>query len=104
MSKDKKRIKELEFEVYALRLENIQLEQTLSELQGRQIYYGQDNALFHFILENYEQLDSIVARLQKQYNSDTEDFIQQEEDRLVLYNLLELFDDLSELESESEEE
>lgn len=86
---------ELKFQLHSERLWNIQLEQSFDEIKQELMIHDQANMLFDFISENYEQLDSIVARLQKHYNSDTEEYEQQEEDRIVLYNLLELHDDLS---------
>lgn len=88
-------IEELKFQLHIERLWNIQLEQSFDEIKQDLMIHDQANMLFDFISENYEQLDSIVARLQKHYNSDTEEYEQQEEDRIVLYNLLELHDELS---------
>lgn len=93
--KKDKLIEELKFQLHSERLWNIQLEQSFDEIKQELMIHDQANMLFDFISENYEQLDSIVARLQKHYNSDTEEYEQREEDRIVLYNLLELHDGLS---------
>jgi hypothetical protein len=93
--KEHELIEALKFQLHIERLWNIQLEQSFDEMKQELMIHDQANMLFDFISENYEQLDSIVARLQKHYNSDAEEYEQQEEDRIILYNLLELHDDLS---------
>jgi hypothetical protein len=57
-----------------------------------------ENALNNFIKafeSYYEDLDSLCKRLQDDYNGD-KDFIQVEEDRVVLASLLDLFDEIGE--------
>ena len=55
-----------------------------------------ENALKDFIkafVKHYDDLDSLCKRLQDDYNGD-KDFVQVEEDRIVLASLLDLFDEM----------
>ncbi len=51
---------------------------------------SKSTALFNYIAEVYEDLDSLMARLQDDYNSGIE-FEQREEDRLIIGNILDIF-------------
>ena len=56
--------------------------------------------LFRIMKTYYEDLDYLCGRLQKDYNGE-EQFEQDEQDRLALYAILEMFDKIdSEMESE----
>ena len=50
-----------------------------------------------YLCKSYNELDNLCKRLQDNYNNDVE-FEQHEEDRLVIYNILEKIDKLKEQE------
>lgn len=75
---------------YIYNLENIQLKQDISLILNNQ---EQSTALFNYIADVYEELDSLMARLQDDYNNGIE-FEQREEDRLIIGNILDIFTDL----------
>lgn len=82
--------KRLKAQIYIYDLENIQLKQDISFIIYNQ---EQSTALFNYVAEVYEELDSLMARLQDNYNNGIE-FEQREEDRLVIGNILDIFTDL----------
>lgn len=53
--------------------------------------------LVNYIKNNYKELDDLCKRLQDDYNS-IKEFEQCEEDRLIIYNILEYIDELKESE------
>ena len=53
--------------------------------------------LIKYLYKSYNELDNLCKRLQDNYNNDVE-FEQHEEDRLVIYNILEKIDALKEQE------
>ena len=82
--------KMLKAQNYIYDLENIQLKQDISLIRDNQ---EQSTMLFNYIAEVYEELDSLMARLQDDYNNGIE-FEQQEEDRLIIGNILDIFTQL----------
>ena len=48
--------------------------------------------LIDYLLKNYYLLDDLCGRLQDDYN-DIQAFEQTEEDRIIIYNILELLDE-----------
>ena len=50
-----------------------------------------------YLYKSYSELDNLCKRLQDNYNNDVE-FEQHEEDRLIIYNILEKIDELKEQE------
>ena len=57
--------------------------------------------LHKYIKDNYKIFDDLCKRLQDDYNC-IEEFNQHEEDRLIIYNILEYVDEIKKFERESE--
>lgn len=51
----------------------------------------QEKKLYSYIEKNYNLFDNLCKRLQDDYNN-IKDFEQHEEDRLIIYTLLEIID------------
>lgn len=48
--------------------------------------------LIEYLQQNYDLLDDLCKRLQNEYNGDVEHFKQEEQDRLIICNILELIE------------
>ena len=57
--------------------------------------------LYNYIKDNYNLFDNLCKRLQDDYNL-VDEFNQCEEDRLIIYNILDFVDEIKKIESESE--